>query len=65
MSAPTDGQGIVCDYGAQTYNYLYVVDTNDIRNRICVRKCPFNVTKVTTIKYNIQKGTSWAVTRGA
>ena len=65
MAAPSDGQGVVCDYGAQNYNYLYIVDVNNIKNRICVRNCPFNVTKVTTVKYNLHKGTSWAVTRGA
>lgn len=65
LAAPADGQGIVCDYGAQNFPYLYVVDPNNIRNRICVRRCPYNVTKITTIKYNLDKGTSWSTSRGA
>lgn len=53
LSAPTDGQGVVCGVGAPDYPFLYVANPFNIGKRICVKNCPFNITKITGIRYNV------------
>ena len=58
LSGPADGTGVVCGYGALYYPYLYVANPLKIHKRICVKTCPFNITKITGIRYNFTKGTT-------